>query len=358
MKQKSPKKGKSSKNISSVERGVALAFAFVALGTLIFLVINNRPMDNGTLAIVRFLAAFCAGISGYLLSGNLGLEARLPWIKMLIRATGASAAFVVTQFLFYWGLPYNDVIPNQSVNQSKAPAIENPSYSKNFQPKPDSSPSISIPKESPSIPSPSPTNATSPAISPSLSPPKFETSPFPSSATVPSTQASPELTIPKDPNPKTSSSPSPKLSPSFEPQDRDSVVLNGGWWANYYRDKFGSLLESSEVRNQVRGGDRLSLDWGGIYRRPSMLPQGAIPFSMEVFGSRYFAGRYCFSIETVNFAKVYLNDKLILSKWHPVPGGSTDDCLNIPENTYDIKVEYWCTIKTAKFLLSWQRQSF
>ncbi|WP_271254649.1 hypothetical protein [Pseudanabaena sp. Chao 1811] len=304
----------------------------------------------------RVLAATFAGILGYLFSGNLGLEARLPWNKMKIRATGAFASFVLVLSVFYIGLPPSNDSPvqNQSVNQLKVPAIENSSDSRTFQPKADSSPIISIPKESPSIPSPIPTNT----ISPSLSPPKFEPSPSPSSDPDPSKQPAPELTIPKAPNPKTSSSsPSPKLSPSFEPQDRDSVVLNGGWWANYYRDKFGSLLESSEVRDQVRRGDRLSLDWGGIYRRPSMLPQGAIPFSMEVFGSRHFAGRYCFSIETVNFAKVYLNNKLILSKWHPVPGGSTDDCLNIPENTYDIKVEYWCTIKTAKFLLSWQRQS-
>ena len=62
-------------------------------------------MDGGTLAIVRFLAATFAGISGYLFSGNLGLEASVPLNRTQIRATGAFAAFVLVLFLFFVGVP-------------------------------------------------------------------------------------------------------------------------------------------------------------------------------------------------------------------------------------------------------------
>lgn len=91
--------------ISHVERGIALAFAGVVLSVLVILVLNPRFMDDGTLAIVRFLSAIFAGISGYLFSGTLGLEAKLPWNKTLIRATGGFAAFIVVLLLFFYGLP-------------------------------------------------------------------------------------------------------------------------------------------------------------------------------------------------------------------------------------------------------------
>lgn len=94
-----------SQRISHVERGIALAFAGVVLSVLIILVLNPRFMDDGTLAIVRFLSAIFAGISGYLFSGTLGLEAKLPWNKTLIRATGGFAAFIVVLLLFFYGLP-------------------------------------------------------------------------------------------------------------------------------------------------------------------------------------------------------------------------------------------------------------
>jgi hypothetical protein len=91
--------------ISAAERGIALALAIAVLITLIALVLNPRSMDGGTLAIVRFLAATFAGISGYLFSGNLGLEASVPLNRTQIRATGAFAAFVILLFLFFVGVP-------------------------------------------------------------------------------------------------------------------------------------------------------------------------------------------------------------------------------------------------------------
>ncbi len=96
---------KTSPHISWVERGIALALGIVVLLTLIVLVLNPRSMDGGTLAIVRFLAATFAGISGYLFSGNIGLEARIPLNKTQIRATGAFAAFIIVLFLFFVGVP-------------------------------------------------------------------------------------------------------------------------------------------------------------------------------------------------------------------------------------------------------------
>ncbi|MDJ0580384.1 hypothetical protein [Crocosphaera sp.] len=66
-------------HISSAERGIALAFASVVLITLIVMVLNPRIMNDGTLAIVRFLAASFAGISGYFFSGNLGNELPPLW---------------------------------------------------------------------------------------------------------------------------------------------------------------------------------------------------------------------------------------------------------------------------------------
>ena len=62
-------------------------------------------MNDRTLAIVRFLAATFAGISGYFFSGNLGIEAQVPLNKFQIRATGAFATFIITFFFFFVGIP-------------------------------------------------------------------------------------------------------------------------------------------------------------------------------------------------------------------------------------------------------------
>ncbi len=106
MNEKQPPEGhKPVSQISAVERGIALALAVAVLATFIVLVLNPRSMDGGTLSIVRFLAASFAGIAGYLFTGNLGLEAKIPWNKTQVRATGAFAAFVLVLFLFFNGVP-------------------------------------------------------------------------------------------------------------------------------------------------------------------------------------------------------------------------------------------------------------
>ena len=91
--------------VSPAERGIALAMALAVLATFMVLVLNPREMDSGTLAIVRFLAASFAGIAGYLFSGNLGLEAKMPLNKTTIRAAGGFAAFVLVLFAFFVGVP-------------------------------------------------------------------------------------------------------------------------------------------------------------------------------------------------------------------------------------------------------------
>lgn len=79
-------------------------------------------MDSGSLAIIRFLAACFAGIAGYLFSGTLGIETRIPWSRTQIRATGAFAAFVLVLFMFYIGLPElaQDSIPEPSPEELPA----------------------------------------------------------------------------------------------------------------------------------------------------------------------------------------------------------------------------------------------
>ncbi|MEA5621149.1 COR domain-containing protein [Cronbergia sp. UHCC 0137] len=97
--------------ISAAERGISLAMALGVLTTFIVLVLNPRSMNGGTLAIVRFLAATFAGISGYSFSGGLGLEAKIPLNKTQIKATGAFAAFVLVFFIFYVGVPPSETAP-------------------------------------------------------------------------------------------------------------------------------------------------------------------------------------------------------------------------------------------------------
>jgi hypothetical protein len=103
--EQTPEGHKLTQHVSATERGIALALAVAVLITFIVLVLNPRAMDGGTLAIVRFLAATFAGIAGYLFTGSIGLEAKIPWNKTQIRATGAFAAFVLVLFLFFTGVP-------------------------------------------------------------------------------------------------------------------------------------------------------------------------------------------------------------------------------------------------------------
>ncbi|WP_448265105.1 COR domain-containing protein [Nostoc sp. DSM 114159] len=103
-----PEVHKPSSQISPAERGIALAMALAVLVVFIVLVLNPRAMEGGTLAIIRFLAAAFAGISGYLLTGSLGLEAHVPLSKTNIKATGAFAAFVLVLLLFFYGVPASE----------------------------------------------------------------------------------------------------------------------------------------------------------------------------------------------------------------------------------------------------------
>ncbi|MBD2141376.1 leucine-rich repeat domain-containing protein [Anabaena sp. FACHB-1250] len=97
--------------ISSAERGIALAMALAVLITFIVLILNPRSMNGNALAIVRFLASAFAGIAGYLVSGDLGLQSSIPFMKTKtqVKATGAFAAFVLVFLLFYMGVPTSEI---------------------------------------------------------------------------------------------------------------------------------------------------------------------------------------------------------------------------------------------------------
>ncbi|BDI19424.1 hypothetical protein ANSO36C_52260 [Nostoc cf. commune SO-36] len=99
---------KPSSQISPAERGIALAMALAVLTVFIVLVLNPRAMQGSTLAIIRFLAAIFAGISGYFFTGSLGLEAHVPLNKTNIKAGGAFAAFVFVFLLFFYGVPASE----------------------------------------------------------------------------------------------------------------------------------------------------------------------------------------------------------------------------------------------------------
>ncbi|WP_162501938.1 COR domain-containing protein [Sphaerospermopsis reniformis] len=99
--------------ISSAERGIALAMVLGVLITFIVLVLYPRTLTGNALAIVRFLASAFAGIAGYLFSGDLGLQAFIPFqtTKTQVKATGAFAAFVLVFLLFYMGVPASEIAP-------------------------------------------------------------------------------------------------------------------------------------------------------------------------------------------------------------------------------------------------------
>ena len=105
VKKKPAEKSQAVQKISPTERGIALAFAGVVLVTLIVLVLNPQSIQSEALAIIRFLAAIFAGIAGYLFSGNLEIEAKIPLNNTQIRAAGAFAAFIIVLLLFFYGVP-------------------------------------------------------------------------------------------------------------------------------------------------------------------------------------------------------------------------------------------------------------
>ncbi len=123
-KQKSAKSQESNQQISSVERGVALVFAASALATLIVLALNPNLVNDSTLAIIRFLAATFAGISGYLFSGQLDLEAHIPFTKTQVKATGALASFVTVFLLFFYSVPSGNISSIASTDAEANVSIE------------------------------------------------------------------------------------------------------------------------------------------------------------------------------------------------------------------------------------------
>lgn len=70
-----------------------------------FIPLQAWQLDEIAKQHLRFLAATLAGIAGYLFSGNLRLEAKIPLNKTKVRATRAFAAFALVLILFYVGVP-------------------------------------------------------------------------------------------------------------------------------------------------------------------------------------------------------------------------------------------------------------
>lgn len=67
------------------------------------------------------LAASFAGISGYLFADHLGLEAKTPFSKTQIRATGAFTAFIIVFLFFLYGLPVSQRLAQGSNHRAVAP---------------------------------------------------------------------------------------------------------------------------------------------------------------------------------------------------------------------------------------------
>lgn len=96
------------------ERIVSLLFAFPTLGTLIYLALNPHSLNSGALAIVRFLAAICAGMAGYSFTGSLDLQTSFD--KTQVKAAGGFAAFVLVLIIFFVGIP--QVSSSDNVNRT------------------------------------------------------------------------------------------------------------------------------------------------------------------------------------------------------------------------------------------------
>ncbi|NCS03399.1 MAG: hypothetical protein GPJ07_15175 [Microcystis aeruginosa G13-07] len=95
------------------ERVVAIVLATGVLITFIVIIFNPQQLNVSTFAIIRFLAAVAAALSGYLFIGTLELEAKLPFKKGVAKGTGAFAIFIVVYFSFYDNLPPTPNEPNQ-----------------------------------------------------------------------------------------------------------------------------------------------------------------------------------------------------------------------------------------------------
>jgi len=89
--------------ISPIEKGIAYALAVAVVVVLIALVLYPRVMNDGTLAIVRFLAALAGGLSASLFLGEVQAQGNIR--KVLIRASGGFAMFIIILLLFFYGIP-------------------------------------------------------------------------------------------------------------------------------------------------------------------------------------------------------------------------------------------------------------
>ena len=118
MTQEQPPEGDNQSQFSATEHRIAIAFSSAVLVTLIVLTLYPRAIGRETLAIVRLLAASFAGISGYLFAGHLGLEAKTPFNKTQIRATGAFTAFIIVFLFFLYGLPASQRLDQSSSHRA------------------------------------------------------------------------------------------------------------------------------------------------------------------------------------------------------------------------------------------------
>jgi len=92
-------------NKSSIwEKIVAICLATIVLFAFIFYVFNPPPIADGTLALIRFLAATFSGLAAFLFVGDLNLEGSIPGLndKMKVRAAGGFATFLIVFLLFYY----------------------------------------------------------------------------------------------------------------------------------------------------------------------------------------------------------------------------------------------------------------
>ncbi|NEO34615.1 MAG: hypothetical protein F6K36_30345 [Symploca sp. SIO3C6] len=60
-------------------------------------------MNDGTLAIVRFLAALAGGLSAGLFLGEVQAQGAIR--KIFIRSSGGFAIFIIIFLLFFYGIP-------------------------------------------------------------------------------------------------------------------------------------------------------------------------------------------------------------------------------------------------------------
>lgn len=89
--------------IPNFEKIIALSLASIVVITLCLLVLSPGVMNSGTLAIIRYLAAFSSGLSAYLFLGEVHIQGRIR--RVFVRASGGFALFIIVLLLFFYGIP-------------------------------------------------------------------------------------------------------------------------------------------------------------------------------------------------------------------------------------------------------------